>query len=79
MDWIAVLLNIVGAYLLAKHPLKAMYVYIASSVAFLIWAALGSHWSIVLLQVFLLTLNIRVIYHWRNHEASSDSTTGVSE
>lgn len=65
MDWIAALLNVVGVYLLARHRLVAMYVFMASSVAFLIWAVLEDHWSIALLQIFLLTLNIRVILHWR--------------
>lgn len=65
MDWIAVLFNIIGLWLLAKHPLQAMYVYIASSTAFLVWAIYNKTWSIAALQVVLIVLNVRVIIHWR--------------
>jgi hypothetical protein len=65
MDWIAVLLNVAGLWLLAKHPLRAMYVYVASSTAFLIWAIYARVWSIVALQVLLLVLNVRVVLMWR--------------
>lgn len=67
MDWIGAVLNVVGLYLLANHKLKAMYVYLLSSTAFIVWGTLTETWSIVALQLILLTLNIRVIVKWRNN------------
>ncbi len=68
MDWIGAVLNITGLYLLADHRLKAMYVYMLSSVAFIVWGTLTETWSIVALQAVLLSLNLRVIIKWRNHD-----------
>jgi len=67
MDWIGAVLNVTGLYLLADHKLKAMYVYLLSSIAFIVWGTLTETWSIVALQAILLILNLRVIIKWRNN------------
>lgn len=71
MDWIGAVLNVTGLFLLANHRLKAMYVYLLSSVAFLIWGTLNEIWAIVALQAVLLVLNIRVIVKWRNNNGTT--------
>ncbi len=65
MDWIGAALNVIGLYLLADHHLYAMYVYLLSSVSFIVWGTLNETWSIVALQSVLLILNMRVIIKWR--------------
>lgn len=68
MDWIASALSLLAVYLLAKHPQKAVMVFIASSFSFLVWALLREVWSIVALQSVLLILNVRTLYIWRKNE-----------
>lgn len=70
MDWVGAVLNIVGLFLLADHRLKAMYVYLLSSISFIVWGTLTETWSIVALQAVLLTLNLRVIIKWRNNHGN---------
>jgi hypothetical protein len=65
MDWIGAGLNIVGLWLLPKSRMIAMYVYLVSSVMWIIYAAYHNIWSLILLQIVLLLLNIRTIVIWK--------------
>ena len=65
MDWIGAGLNIIGLFLLADYRRYAMYVYLLSSISFIVWGTLNETWSIVTLQCVLLILNMRVIIKWR--------------
>jgi dolichyl-phosphate-mannose--protein O-mannosyl transferase len=67
LDWIASALTLIAVYLLAKHPQKAVMVFIASSVSFLVWALYREIWSIVLMQSILIFLNVRTLYVWRQN------------
>lgn len=65
MDWIASGLSLVGTVLLAHHRMTAMYVYLASCLAFMVWAISIKSWAVLGLQVVLICLNIRTIITWR--------------
>ncbi len=67
MDWIGAGLNIIGLFLLADYRRHAMYVYLLSSISFIVWGTLNETWSIVTLQCVLFILNMRVIIKWRQN------------
>ena len=67
MDWIGAALNLIGLWLLADHRRYAMYVFLVSSIVFLVWGVLEEVWSIAALQSVLIVFNIRVIVKWRQH------------
>lgn len=65
MDWVASGLTILGTWLMAKHRLTAMYVYMASSIVFAVWALSIRSWAVLILQFVLIGLNVRTILVWR--------------
>ena len=69
LDWLAAVLNVVGLYCLPKKRMIAMYFFVASSLVFLVWAAIIGSEAVVLLQVVLMVLNIRTILIWRKDES----------
>jgi len=65
MDWFAAGLSVVATYLLPKRKLIAVYIYLGSSVLYLVWACYAHIWSIAVLQLIMITLNIRTIILWK--------------
>lgn len=62
MDWLGVLLSIIGMYLLPKHYHYAIALFIVSNFVWTVYGIGGGIWSIVGLQCVFFALNVRA---WR--------------
>ena len=63
--------NVLALYYLPRRRMRAMYLFVFSSLAFLLWAVVVREAPLVIQQVILLLLNIRTIYIWqRNGEGN---------
>lgn len=68
MDWIGAALNILGLWLLPKRKYAALFVFLFSNVAFMIWATTAKNYAILILQGILTVLNVRTYIIWRQQD-----------
>src|SRR3989304_7509509 len=61
MDWFAASTSIIGAFINAHDARVATAVWLTSNVTFLIWSASTRTWSIFILNLVHLVINIRTL------------------
>lgn len=61
-------LSIIGWLLMAKQRFIALFVFIFANSTWLIWSTNSKIYSLAILQVFFIFLNIRTIISWINTE-----------
>jgi len=65
LSWICAGGALLGNWLLAKRRHLAIYILACSSILWIVWAATHQVWSIVVLNIIYLALDVRTIHHWR--------------
>jgi hypothetical protein len=65
MDWVAGALNVLGTFLLAKHRMTAIKVYVAACVLWFVWGTYERQWAVALPQLIYFVLNVRTYLVWR--------------
>lgn len=68
MDWIASDLSLIGWYLIPKRKILAMCIFLCVNVAWIVWSLSNSVYSLFLLQVCFVVLNIRTIKEWSEED-----------
>jgi len=65
MDWIGAVLDVFGKLFTARKLLIGWVVYLASNIAWIIWALHEEVWSLFSLEALHLILNCYAIFYWK--------------
>ncbi len=65
MDWIGLIINLIGWYIVPKHNVKAVSWFLVGNIMWISWGISQNVWSIIILQGCFIFLNIRSIIIWR--------------
>lgn len=64
--------SIIGWLLMAKQRFIALFVFIIANSVWLIWSTNSKIYSLAILQLFFIFLNIRTIISWTKSEKEKD-------
>lgn len=65
MDWVGVLFSLSGWYLMPKHRVTAIVVFLLGGVIWITWSISTKTWSILFIQLCYTALNTRTLLIWR--------------